>query len=274
MDLGLDRKVVIVTGGTSGIGEAIVHTFAQEGATVVVVGRDAAKGKIFSSELSQRGINNLFVHAELRDSKACERVITETIGRYGQIDCLVNNAGFNDGRSLDSTPEEFMDSLQSNLVHYFSMAHYCKPWLQKSHGAIINIGSKVADTGQGGTSGYAASKGGIRALTREWAVELISDGVRVNEVVPAEVWTPLYESWINTFPDPEPRKQAITKRIPFGQRFTTCQEIADAVVFMASARASHMTGQIVYVDGGYTHLDRALGVDAVPEMKEQSVLAH
>jgi len=133
--------------------------------------------------------------------------------------------------------------------------------LREARGAIVNIGSKVADTGQGGTNGYAAGKGGLKALTREWAVELAPEGVRVNTVVPAEVWTPQYATWLEHHSEqPEGARREIDDLVPLGRRMTTTQEVADAVVFIASSRAAHVTGQIVYVDGGYTHLDRAMTV--------------
>jgi L-fucose dehydrogenase len=259
MDLQLSGKVVLVTGGASGIGEAIVRSFAREGAIPIIIGRDPAKADKLLQDLQQQGAKTLFVKAELTIESECKQAVDQTLQAFGRIDCLVNNAGINDGVSLDKSPEEFVKSLQKNLVHYFTMAHYAKPALAASKGCIINIGSKVANTGQGGTSGYAASKGGIQALTREWAVSLLSDGIRVNEVIPAEVWTPLYDSWIQTFPNPQEKLDEITRRIPLGKRFTTSEEIADAVVFLASSRASHITGQHIYVDGGYTHLDRSIG---------------
>ncbi|QHT67521.1 SDR family oxidoreductase [Rhodocytophaga rosea] len=259
MDLQLAGKVVLVTGGASGIGEAIVRTFAQEGAIPVIIGRDPSKAEKLLQDLQQQGAKTLFVKAELTIEAECKQAIEQTLQTFNRIDCLVNNAGINDGVSLDQLPSEFVKSLQKNLVHYFTMAHYAKPALAASKGCIINIGSKVANTGQGGTSGYAASKGGIQALTREWAVSLLSEGIRVNEVIPAEVWTPLYDSWIKTFPNPQEKLDEITRRIPLGKRFTTSEEIADAVVFLASSRASHITGQHIYVDGGYTHLDRSIG---------------
>jgi NAD(P)-dependent dehydrogenase (short-subunit alcohol dehydrogenase family) len=259
MDLQLTGKVVLITGGASGIGEAIVRNFAHEGAIPVIVGRDLAKAEKLLQDLQQQGAKTLFAKAELTIQAECKQAIEQTLQAFNRIDCLVNNAGINDGISLDHSPEEFVKSLHKNLVHYFTMAHYAKQALVASKGSIINIGSKVANTGQGGTSGYAASKGGIQALTREWAVSLLSDGVRVNEVIPAEVWTPLYDSWIQTFPNPQEKLDEITRRIPLGKRFTTSEEIADAVVFLASSRASHITGQHIYVDGGYTHLDRSIG---------------
>ena len=259
MDLHLTHKVIIVTGGSSGIGEAIVKAFLSEGAIPVMVGRDEEKGRSLEAELNATGAQTFFIQADLTAEDACKRVVEQTVSKFGKIDCLVNNAGVNDGVGLDKSPAEFMKSIQKNLFHYYTMAHYALPHLKATKGTIINIGSKVANTGQGGTSGYAASKGGIQALTREWAVSLLEDGIRVNEVIPAEVWTPLYESWINTFPNPQEKLQEITRRIPFGKRFTTSEEIADAVLFLASDRASHITGQHLFVDGGYTHMDRAVG---------------
>jgi len=131
--------------------------------------------------------------------------------------------------------------------------------LIKSKGAIVNIGSKTAETGQGNTSAYAASNGGRNALTREWAVELLPHGIRVNAVIVAECFTPLYETWINTFPNPDEKLKSISEKIPLGKRMTTKEEIADMVLFLLSERSSHTTGQLIYVDGGYVHLDRALG---------------
>jgi NAD(P)-dependent dehydrogenase (short-subunit alcohol dehydrogenase family) len=258
MDLQLTNKVAIVTGGTSGIGEAIVKSLAQEGVILSIVGRDKDRGDHVVAGLTAQGYKAIFVQAELAEEAACKTVVDATLAAFGRIDILINNAGVNDGASLEHPVSNFVASLHKNLVHYFAMVHYALPALKESKGVVINIGSKVADTGQGATSGYAASKGGIHALTREWAAGLRNFGIRVNEVVPAEVWTPLYEWWVGTFDDPAKKKAEIESKIPFGARFTTSEEIADMVVFLVSARSSHTTGQIIYVDGGYTHLDRSL----------------
>jgi NAD(P)-dependent dehydrogenase (short-subunit alcohol dehydrogenase family) len=171
----------------------------------------------------------------------------------------VNNAGVNDGVNLEhGSYEAFMSSLHKNLVHYYLMAHYALPQLKASKGAIVNIGSKTAETGQGGTSAYAASNGGRNALTREWAVELLKYGIRVNAVIVAECYTPLYDKWIQTFADPQAQLKKINEKIPLGNRMTTAEEIANMVAFLLSERSSHTTGQLVYVDGGYVHLDRAI----------------
>jgi NAD(P)-dependent dehydrogenase (short-subunit alcohol dehydrogenase family) len=138
------------------------------------------------------------------------------------------------------------------------MAHHALPALKESKGAILNITSKVADTGQGNTSAYAAANGGRNALTREWAVELLKYGIRVNSVVVAECWTPLYESWVKTLSNPQEKLAEIVSKIPLESRMTTAEEIANGVAFLLSPRSSHTTGQIIYIDGGYVHLDRAL----------------
>jgi len=183
----------------------------------------------------------------------------EVVKQFGRIDGLVNNAGVNDGIGLESGDYEgFMQSLHKNVVHYYLMAHHALPELKKSKGSILNISSKTAETGQGNTSAYAAANGGRNALTREWAVELLKYGIRVNAVVVAECYTPLYDRWIKSLPDPEEKLKEITSKIPLGNRMTTAEEIANMVAFLLSERSSHTTGQIIHVDGGYVHLDRAL----------------
>lgn len=259
MDLGLQGKVVIVTGGAKGIGEAVSRLIAAEGGTVVIAGRNEADNDRTVSAIRNAGGKALGVTAELGKVEDCKKVIDQAVKEFGRIDGLINNAGANDGVGLESgSPDKFMASLQNNLSHYYNLAHYALPYLKATKGSIVNIGSKVATTGQGNTSGYAASKGAINALTREWAVELLQHSIRVNTVIPAEVWTPLYETWINSLPDPEEKLRSIVAKIPLQQRMTTSEEIADMTVFLLSPRSSHTTGQIVYVDGGYTHLDRSI----------------
>lgn len=257
MDLGLKNKVFVVTGGGAGIGGAISLTLAQEGAVVAIFGRSALKLEFIEALNAQQAVYS-FHQLDLRQEDACKREVEAVIEQYGRIDGLVNNAGINDNVGLEDGVEAFKQSLDKNLVHYFMMAHYCIPHLKNSKGSIVNIGSKVALTGQGHTSGYAASNGGRLALTREWATQYRNDGVRVNAVLPAEVMTPLYQRWVDSFDNPQEKLAQITKNIPFGHRMTTVQEIADTTVFLLSERSSHTTGQLLFVDGGYTHLDRAL----------------
>ena len=259
MDLQLKDKVIIVTGGAKGIGKATAQAFASEGAVAIVVGRKENDNLKVVEEIMAAGGKAFQVAAELSDPEACESAVKAIVGQYGRIDGLVNNAGVNDGVGLEhGNYKDFMASLHRNVVHYYLMAHFALPELIKSKGAIVNITSKTAETGQGNTSAYAAANGGRNALTREWAVELLKHGIRVNAVVVAECWTPAYETWIETLPDAEQKLKEITSKIPFENRMTTAQEIADMAVFLMSGRSSHTTGQIIHVDGGYVHLDRAL----------------
>ena len=257
MNLHLQDKVVIVTGGGSGIGAAISLGLAEEGAIPVIFANQPLPHTL-AAELDQRQPQSLFVQVELRDEEGCRAAVAQVLERFGRIDGLVNNAGVNDNVGLEAGRSAFVESLEKNLIHYYVITHLCLDALKASRGAIVNIGSKTAVTGQGGTSGYTASKGAQLSLTREWAASLLADGVRVNAVIPAEVMTPLYERWIATFDDPQAKLARIVEKIPLGQRMTEPEEIADSVLFLLSSRASHTTGQWLFVDGGYTHLDRAL----------------
>ena len=259
MDLLLKNKVILVTGGAKGIGEGIVKVLAGEGAIPVIIGRSESDNKKVVTEIERKGGQTFQVEAELTDPAAAEKAVKTVVKKFGRIEGLVNNAGVNDGVGLENgTYEKFMASLHKNVIHYYLMAHYALPELKKTKGAIVNIGSKVAETGQGGTSAYAAANGGRNGLTREWAVELLKYGIRVNAIIVAECWTPLYEKWIKTLSDPEAKLAEIESKIPLGNRMTTAEEIANTTAFLLSDRSSHTTGQLIHVDGGYVHLDRSL----------------
>lgn len=259
MNLQLKNKIIIVSGGAKGIGKGIAMMLAAEGAVPVIIGRNAQDNEATVQQIAAMGGKAAQVVAELSEPGQCEQAIAAVILQFNAIDGLINNAGVNDGVGLESgNYARFMESLHKNLVHYYLLAHYALPYLKLSKGSIVNISSKTADTGQGNTSAYAAANGGRNALTREWAVELAKYDIRVNAVVVAECYTPLYESWINSLPNPQEKLKSITAKIPLQNRFTTVEEIAAMALFLLSPLSSHTTGQLIYVDGGYVHLDRAM----------------
>jgi L-fucose dehydrogenase len=259
MDLQLKDKVVLITGGAKGIGEAIARGCAREGAIPVFVDKDIEAGNRLQSEFASAGARSAFHCVDVLPAENCRAIVEQTLQEFDKLDVLVNNVGANDNVGLETgSPEKYVSSLRLNLFHYYNMAHYALPALKKSQGCILNIASKVAVTGQGGTSGYTSAKGAILSLTRDWAAELLPCGIRVNALVPAEVITPLYKQWVSTFPNPEEKLAHIVSKIPLGKRMTQPHEIAAMVLFLISPQASHITGQHVFVDGGYTHLDRAL----------------
>ena len=260
MDLGLKGKVVVITGaaGLKGsIGETILQQLAEEGAIPAVIDRND-RGFAYVEELQKKGIDALFCKTDVTNPEQVESAVQTISKKYGRIDVVINNVGVNDGVGLDASYEDFMWSLKLNMVSYFLVVKHALPLLKESKGNILNIGSKVGLTGQGGTSGYAASKGGILGLTREWAVDLIKYNIRSNAIIIAESWTPAYDAWIKTLENGEEKLKSIVKKIPFENRMTTPAEIADQCLFTISNKSSHTTGQFIAVDGGYVNLDRSL----------------
>ena len=263
MELGLKDKVILVTGGASGIGQEIVKKLQALEAIPIVID----KVKKVDAKWEQDSIivpEPQWITADLVEEDSCRKAVGQIIDQFGRIDGLVNNAGMNDGVGLTSSLDQFRSSIEANLIHYFTMAHLCLEAIKKSKGTIVNIGSKVSFTGQGCTSGYSASKGGITSLTREWAVELAAFGIRVNAVIPGEVMTPMYDHWLRSFESPQKKLQTISTNIPLEKRMTTSSEVAMSVIFLLSQWSSHTTGQFLFIDGGYTHLDRSLNTIHTP----------
>jgi len=260
MDLGLKDKVVVISGaaGMQGsIGETILQNLVKEGAIPAVIDRND-RGFAYIEKIREKGIDAIFCKTDVTNPEQIKKAVDTIKEKYGKIDVVINNVGVNDGIGLDASYEEFMNSLKLNVVSYFLVVKYALPYLKNSKGNILNIGSKVALTGQGNTSGYAASKGAVLGLTREWAVDLIKYGIRSNAIIIAESWTPAYDTWIKTLEDGAEKLKSIIKKIPLENRMTTPQEIADVCLFTISERSSHTTGQFITVDGGYVHLDRSL----------------
>lgn len=258
MNLGLTNKVYIVSGGSEGIGEAITRTLVEEGAKVMIVTLAETPTIELAKELNVEVQKVHYILGKLPDLDLSKRTIEEAIKVFGRIDGVVNNAGVNDGASLEKGPEAFRASVKLNLFHCFDLVHYALDELKKHKGAIINIASKVALTGQGGTSGYAAAKGAILGLTREWAADLLPYQIRVNAILPAEVMTGLYQQWLSGFEDPQAAEEKVKAKIPLEHRMTSRAEIAATAAFLLSDKSGHTTGQFVHPDGGYVHLDRRL----------------
>ena len=260
MDLELKNKVIVITGaaGLKGsIGETIFQHLVAEGAIPAIIDRND-RGFEYVKEIQAKGGDAYFSKTDVTDPIQIEKAIKEIANKYGRIDAVINNVGVNDGVGLDASYEDFMWSLKLNMVSYFLVVKHALPYLKESKGTILNIGSKVGFTGQGGTSGYAASKGGVLGLTREWAVDLIKYSIRVNAIIIAESWTPAYDTWIKTLENGEEKLKSIVKKIPLENRMTTPEEIANTCLFIISNKSSHTTGQFIHCDGGYVHLDRSL----------------
>lgn len=259
MDLEIKNKAVIISGGGKGIGAGISLALANEGAIPIILSRSKITEE-FKRDMDGKDYD--FHEIDLNETDKINPLVSLTANKRGGIYGVVNNAGVNDNKDLESTTwQEFERSMHGNLTHYYELVRSSLPYLKKSKGAILNIASKTALTGQGKTSAYAAAKGAILALTREWAAALLKEEIRVNAIVVAESWTPLYANWIKTFGDKvaqDARLKIITDKIPLGKRMTTTKEIADMATFLLSPLSSHTTGQWIYVDGGYCHLDRAL----------------
>lgn len=259
MDFKLENKVIIVTGGDKGIGFGISQSLAREGAIPFIVGRTTKDVESAVEQIKGEGGNASFALAELTRSEDCKAVITKALNEFGRIEGLVNNAGVNDGISLEhGNYQNFLRSLDKNLTHYYLMFEYSLPYLKKSKGHVVNISSKTAITGQGGTSGYAAANGGRNALTKDLAHKYLEQGIRVNAVVVSECYTPQYKRWIKQFPNSDELLMSIENKIPLDKRMTTSKEIADTTVFLLSDKSKSVTGQLFYVDGGYVHLDRSI----------------
>ncbi len=259
MDLQLQEKVFIVSGGSKGIGEGITRAIVEEGGYVMIASRSKEVTKQLVDQLSSAGHEVAASIGDLQEFQNCERAVKSAVDRWGRIDGVVNNAGVNDGAGLHKDPQTFRDSIGLNLFHYFDLVHYALPHLKKTQGSIVNISSKVALTGQGNTSGYAAAKGAQLGLTREWAADLLPYNIRVNAVLPAEVMTPAYRKWLDlSFTDPTTKEKEIASKIPLQNRMTTADEIAAMTVFLLSNKSGHTTGQFMIPDGGYVHLDRSL----------------
>jgi NAD(P)-dependent dehydrogenase (short-subunit alcohol dehydrogenase family) len=254
-----DHKVVVVTGGALGIGRACAIEFARAGACVTIADINEAAGRQTLDAIDALGARAHLVIGDVARASECQRVVRETVDRFGGLDVLFNNVGIqpqDSYRNVEDTPEEMWDRiLEVNLKSYFLMSKYALPEIRRrGGGAIINTASVQGLQSQKSVPAYAASKGGILSLTRQMAVDYAAEGIRVLAVCPGSIDTEMVRAAAAQEPDGlKAALERFGRTHPIG-RIGTGQDIANVVLFLASDKASFMTGEYVCVDGGYMAL--------------------
>ncbi len=252
--LNFSEKVVLISGGTSGIGLAAAEQFVRQGAAVMVAGRKAAKGEAAVSQLERLGGRAAFVRADVRDESQVESLVAETLATFGRLDVVVNSAGVINRILLTELDQPDWDViLDTNLKGVFLVCkHALPPMIEQGRGAVINVASYLGFFGARETTpAYDASKAGVVALTRSLALQVGPRGIRVNAVCPAFVITPLNEHIIRDAPDPAAKEREMARPYPLG-RLGRPEDVAAAILFLASDEAAWITGTAVLVDGGLT----------------------
>ncbi|CAM4385894.1 NAD(P)-dependent dehydrogenase (short-subunit alcohol dehydrogenase family) [Paenibacillus endophyticus] len=250
------EKVVLVTGGGSGIGEVSAQLFAAEGAHVIVADRNGAEGQRSADELCKRypalkGLPRaVAMETDVSRETDVEVLLAQTVQLYGKLDVLFNNAAVICSRPLEEIDERMFDQLYAvNVKGVYLMIKHAIPHLRRSKGSVVNMSSLNGLVGQRQNPIYAASKGAVIALTKSLALDYAQDGVRVNCVCPAGVMTPLLDEWTRQQPNPAEAVQSLNAMHPLG-RPATSEEVAQAVLFLASEQAAFITGVALPVEGG------------------------
>ena len=245
-------RVALVTGAARGIGRATAEQFAQHGAKTALLDRDHEEVDAVAAGIRRAGGDTIALAADVADPAAVSHAAGTCIGTWGRLDVLVNNAGIHFARAVDAYSDEEIDRILSvNLKGALYAVRAALPALRKTNGSIVSVSSMTGLVGQAYGAVYAASKGALISLTKALALELASDGIRVNCVCPAGVDTPLMRYWASTLPDPAAalRGQAA---MHLTNRLATPEEIAAAILFLASPDASFITGVALPVEGGAT----------------------
>lgn len=246
----MNTPVVLITGALTGIGRATVLAFASEGARLVISGRRADAGKALVKELRGRGVEAEFVEADVRKEDDVRALVDKAVARFGRLDVAVNNAGTEGqpGPLTAQSPESYAATFDTNVLGtVLSLKHELRVMGPQGEGSIINLSSTMGSRGAPGASMYVASKHAVEGLTKVAALEGAPNGVRVNAVAPGLVDTGLLDRFTGT---PE-RKAGLIAGVPV-KRAGTPEEIAEAIIFLASNKASFITGQVIGVNGGKT----------------------
>src|SRR6266849_1573409 len=246
----MKNSVVLITGALTGIGRAAAIIFAREGAQIVVSGRRDKQGQELVAELQGLGAEAIFVRTDVRTDEDVRNLVDQTVKRFGRLDVAVNNAGTEGapGPVTEQTAESFAATFDTNVLGtLLSMKHELRIMLPQGSGSIVNVSSAYGSVGAAGASVYVASKHAVEGLTKSAALEVAGTGVRVNVVAPGPIETPM----LNRFTGTEERKGGLVSTVPL-KRVGRPEEIAQTIVFIASDRASFITGASYLVDGGKT----------------------
>jgi NAD(P)-dependent dehydrogenase (short-subunit alcohol dehydrogenase family) len=245
-----DKPVILITGGLTGIGRASAVAFAKKGAKVVVAGRRDEAGKALAGELRSLGAEAEFINADVRKDDDVRALVDQTVELFGRLDVAVNNAGTEGLPSpiTDQTADTYAETFDTNVLGVIlSMKHEVRVMQEQGTGSIINISSTYGHEGAAGAAVYVGSKHAVEGITKSVALEIAQSGIRVNGVAPGPTDTGMLTRFTGT---PE-KKAALVTEVPLG-RLGLSEELADAIVFIASDEASFITGHILNVDGGHT----------------------
>ncbi len=245
-------KIVLITGGTSGIGLAAARLFLASGAKTALVGRNKTKGEAVVKELCKSGSCAAFIQGDISDPSCCEAIVRQTVDKFGRLNIVVNSAGIYLEKAIaEVTPEDYDKVMDINIKGTFFIAKYAVPELKKTGGNIVNVSSDAGLNGNILCTAYCASKGAVTTFTKALALELAPYGVRVNCVCPGDIRTPMLDRQLALYEDPENRLKEMASLYPLG-RIGTAGEAAHVICFLASDAASFVTGAAWTVDGGLT----------------------